>query len=127
MQIFSLTNLLLQSWATDGNQFVTLDVNQNLRVWDVNSPKMKDHLQRANKELPTLNQYTDYVLLQHFTKHSLFQVCNYADSAKHFGANNLIMLKSPINGICVVELLCGSQVKHVHAEAKDSYLVDNES
>ena len=37
------------------------------------------------------------------------------------------MLKSPINGLCVIELLSGSQVKHVHAEAKDSYLIDNES
>ena len=52
---------------------------------------------------------------------------NFADSAKHFGTNNLIMLKSPISGLSIIELLSGSQVKHVHAEAKDSYLIDDES
>lgn len=52
---------------------------------------------------------------------------NFADSVKHFGSNNLIIIKSPINGLSIIELLSGSQVKHVHAEAKDSYLLDNES
>ena len=82
---------------------------------------------RANQELSTLNQYTDYVLLQHFTKHSLFQVMNFADSAQYFGSNNLIIIKSPINGLSLIELLAGSQVKHVHGQVEESYLLDDES
>ena len=52
---------------------------------------------------------------------------NFVDSIKFFGTNNLIMLKSPITGLSIIELLSGSQVKHVHAEVKDSYLIDDES
>lgn len=45
------------------------------------TPKITEHLQKANSELEDLNSYTDYVLLQHFTTYSLFQVMNFADSA----------------------------------------------
>lgn len=48
--------------------------------------------------------------MQHFPSHSLFQVVNFADSAKFFGkgspgGHDLIMIKSPLSGLCVIELL----------------------
>ena len=46
--------------------------------------------------------------MEHFPAHSLFQVVNFADCAKFFGrgsSGDLIMLKSPLSGLCVIELL----------------------
>ena len=71
----------------------------------MHKPIVQDHLARANAELPYLDAYKDYVLMQHFPAHSLFQVLNFADSAHFFGVNNLVMLKSPLSGLCVIELL----------------------
>ena len=69
---------------------------------------MQDHLARGNAELGSLDSYKDYVLMQHFPAHSLFQVVNFADCAQFFGrssSGDLIMLKSPLSGLCVIELL----------------------
>ena len=41
---------------------------------------------------------------------------NFADAAQYFGANDLIILKSPINGLSIIELFPGPYAKQVHAE-----------
>lgn len=68
---------------------------------------------RANAELGELDAYKDYVLTQNFPSHSLFQVLNFADCAKYLGkgpqSSNLVMLKSPLSGLCVIELLAPKQ------------------
>lgn len=62
-----------------------------------------------------MDAYKDYVLMQHFPSHSLFQVVNFADSAKFFGKGStadgldLIIVKSPLSGLCVIELLSPKQ------------------
>ena len=58
-----------------------------------------------------MDAYKDYVLMQHFPAHSLFQILNFADSAKFIGkgSTNLVMLKSPLSGLCVIELLAAKE------------------
>jgi hypothetical protein len=68
-------------------------------------------LARANAELESLDAYKDYVLMQHFPAHSLFQVVNFADCARFIGrgTNSLVLLKSPLSGLCVIELLAAKE------------------
>ena len=99
------SEILSLAWDQSGFKFLSLDTNQSLKVWDLHKPAVQDHLARARRELPNLDPYKDYVLMQHFPAHSLFQVLNLADSARFFGANSLVMLKSPLSGLCVIELL----------------------
>jgi len=62
----------------DQIEFVSLDLNQNIRIWSIET---QQHIKHKYETLSALDYKggDDYVKMQHFAKHNLFNVMHAVD------------------------------------------------
>jgi hypothetical protein len=74
-------------------------------VWSLDCPKLHDHLEHAKTKLQPQqdSQVLDFVIREHFPKHILNSVLKYVDCVAYLGASHLLVVKSPVVGVCIIE------------------------
>ncbi len=87
-----------QTWQSSFQEFATLDLNQNIKIWSLESPKIQSHLHHcksALKEVPDPNQIIDLVEREHFPKHLFNSVLKHVDDVRYLSNSHLLIIKSP--------------------------------
>eukprot|EP00347_Sterkiella_histriomuscorum_P013991 403362584 len=119
-----VSELLNIDWQLDGSTFLTFGINQHLRVWEIHS-KAKTHIDKILQD-DSIKKTQDVVLVENFPKHCYFQIIEYCDYAQFFG-DELIILKSPVNGILFIKPLNKDEFMPIKTVSFQQFLLDSVS